>query len=838
MRADPGSLVVLCWGVLGNTMAAPPASPPSISEWQRAVLAIKQQGITQAVAGSCFVIDAHNGLLWTCSHVVGQAIGTVWQLGMATAPGQQITWLYDAEVVYSTPPQPAGLDGALLKIRARLPHFSSELHPLTQADGQPLCALPLGDDATLRLPGDEPAILIGYPGASQVVTPTVGIYANYNSGGDFLLTDSTMLPGHSGGPGLNHRGEVVGWNVRHAEVGVYSDSNLHVGGIHPTLKVACGINELRPVKMLLAELQGPAAAAAFGYDVPHDIRAYLAEQLGCIKPGTHAFGGAAASAFAQNANAHAEAAATSWAHAVAAAYDASAASALAEGHAGAAATSRMEATAAAIEAGCTNVLAAGHAGAAAGHAGAAAGHAGAAADAAGEIAAEMCDQLAAEKHEDARRAERQAQIWEAQAKRQRLGTDGVSSEGDGGGGGSGGGGSGGGGSGGRGSGGGGSGGGGGDGSSGGEGRGESDEGGGEYGGRSNGIEGEGSGGGDSGGDPRGSGGGGSAGSGNGQDHANADEPQRKRAKPNESVSSVPPLMVLFQSEPLTHKVGKKMQPVPALNLGAERRLLCAKLAEARRSLELQDRFASIDNLLTLLTAIHDSSRSVMLHYSGHGLPNELIFEDTKYLGQAHKVTNEKLGGMLRTGGMAPIQVVTVAACHSREAAHAFVGAGVPHVVGIKCESMLADEAAHAFTGHFYFALVNGRSVRQAFDIAKQAVLNRRALEEWHISEVEASKFLLLPEAASHDEILLPALDMCEAWSPPPSRHMISPAPPDHFVGRSLDIQRALDGLSPSSHLGCRLISIRVRSLPSLRPARVHSRRFVLPLCSAGCGRDR
>ena len=209
-----------------------------IAAWQRAVLAVKFQH-NQRVKGSCFVIDAQRGLLWSCSHVVGQQVGQTWQVGAAPAPGQPLVWLYEARVVHSTPPQEqAGLDGALLRITRRL--NGNALHPLTHADGQPLPALPLGDDAALRLPGDEPAILLGYPGATQVMTPTVGIYANrktHAAHGEFLLTDSTMLPGHSGGPGLNARGEVVGWNVRHALLTEQTLQGAHV-------PVACGINEV------------------------------------------------------------------------------------------------------------------------------------------------------------------------------------------------------------------------------------------------------------------------------------------------------------------------------------------------------------------------------------------------------------------------------------------------------------------------------------------------------------------------------------------------------------------------------------------------------------------
>ena len=100
--------------------------------------------------------------------------------------------MYEARVEHSTPPEP-GLDGALLRITALTGGGAPLPVPLTHADGNPLPALPLGDDVSL--PGDEPAIILGYPGITQVVTPTVGIYSNLKdygaAGGVFLLTDST-----------------------------------------------------------------------------------------------------------------------------------------------------------------------------------------------------------------------------------------------------------------------------------------------------------------------------------------------------------------------------------------------------------------------------------------------------------------------------------------------------------------------------------------------------------------------------------------------------------------------------------------------------------------------
>ena len=81
-------------------MAQAPSTPASVSVWQHAVLAVKYLSANRA-EGSCFVIDADRGLLWTCAHVT-PTVGQTRQIGMAAAPGQPIVWMYEARVVHST----------------------------------------------------------------------------------------------------------------------------------------------------------------------------------------------------------------------------------------------------------------------------------------------------------------------------------------------------------------------------------------------------------------------------------------------------------------------------------------------------------------------------------------------------------------------------------------------------------------------------------------------------------------------------------------------------------------------------------------------------------------
>lgn len=68
-------------------------------------------------------------------------------------------------------------------------------------------------------------------------------------------------------------------------------------------------------------------------------------------------------------------------------------------------------------------------------------------------------------------------------------------------------------------------------------------------------------------------------------------------------------------------------------------------------------------------------------------------------------------------------------------------------VCVTVEAALLDAAAMSFTRAFYLALAVGHTVRESFDIGKQAVITSPYVPN---SLVEGEKFLLLPEDADHD----------------------------------------------------------------------------------------
>ena len=134
-------------------------------------------------------------------------------------------------------PIPDGEDRQLV-LQSRAPHLADLA-----------CALRLGHASTLQ--DGEPFIMLGYgqsgtgSGADRTSTTTRGHFSGSYASSDtgvWYKTTVTILSGHSGGPVLNRRGEVIGWAVM-------SDRS---------------IGQLRPVERLLEALTRVLNAVAPG----------------------------------------------------------------------------------------------------------------------------------------------------------------------------------------------------------------------------------------------------------------------------------------------------------------------------------------------------------------------------------------------------------------------------------------------------------------------------------------------------------------------------------------------------------------------------------------------
>lgn len=167
-------------------------------------------------------------------------------------------------------------------------------------------------------------------------------------------------------------------------------------------------------------------------------------------------------------------------------------------------------------------------------------------------------------------------------------------------------------------------------------------------------------------------------------------------------------------------------------------------------------FATADSFREVLT----SGRSSVLHYSGEGGEGFLAFEDD--CGGLQTVDVLSLKGAIQAAmpfesssgsvSRSPLQLVFVSACESESVSNAFLSAGVPHIVAVRSDCSIADDAASKFSAVFYQNLFKGCTVQKSFDQARIAVKSHSKLQN---PQEEANMFILLPKETTHEVSLFP-----------------------------------------------------------------------------------
>lgn len=173
-----------------------------------------------------------------------------------------------------------------------------------------------------------------------------------------------------------------------------------------------------------------------------------------------------------------------------------------------------------------------------------------------------------------------------------------------------------------------------------------------------------------------------------------------------------------------------------------------RLAEYRDAVELSSRWAVRTS--DLFQALNEITPSIV-HFSGHGSEESLIFED--YAGNTKLVSKEAITSFIALGAD-HVRVVFFNACFSETQAEA----AAQHVdVAIGMNAPIGDDAARVFAAQFYSAIGFGYSVQRAFDQA----LTQLTLEG--ITE-EKTPQLFVREDVDADEVVLvrPALYETEA----------------------------------------------------------------------------
>ena len=160
------------------------------------------------------------------------------------------------------------------------------------------------------------------------------------------------------------------------------------------------------------------------------------------------------------------------------------------------------------------------------------------------------------------------------------------------------------------------------------------------------------------------------------------------------------------------------------------------------------------------------------------------------------------------------KLVFIAACHSEYAADVFVDAGVPHVVAVVRGEKVLDDAAALFARHFYYALVEGHTVRQSFDHGKAQLAGATPSPGLGEPVVESDKFILLPYwdpstggSDPHDSQLFPFLPQGRVSEKNPLPELEPPYVQKPFLGRAIALQQLVLKLGQRRQKEVRLITV-------------------------------
>jgi len=202
---------------------------------------------------------------------------------------------------------------------------------------------------------------------------------------------------------------------------------------------------------------------------------------------------------------------------------------------------------------------------------------------------------------------------------------------------------------------------------------------------------------------------------------------------------------------------KQYVDVPALDIETEERNIIKCLNDAGWRIRFKHEIATQATINSTFEA-----GAKVIHYSGHGQVDALVLEKETEPGAGAAFSPKDLYKLLTARKdknarvRIPVKLVFVSACHSRLAGEAFMKAGVEHVVAVRTENELSDQAAKNFTKHFYYALFKGRTVQEAFNIGKAIIQTG----DFYV-RTQAEKFLLLPEDGDHFVNIFGNIDLPE-----------------------------------------------------------------------------
>jgi len=146
---------------------------------------------------------------------------------------------------------------------------------------------------------------------------------------------------------------------------------------------------------------------------------------------------------------------------------------------------------------------------------------------------------------------------------------------------------------------------------------------------------------------------------------------------------------------------------------------------SKKELHVTINSGNIANLMHIL-----SQRPRIVHISCHGAYEceqgeakpYLYLEDAKQPGMMEKFNEETIKEIFTVDKSSRDKVrprvVFISACHSQRFGEIIKEAGIPNVIAVNGNTQVADEAAIGFASSFYYFLLKGKTVKEAFDCAK------------------------------------------------------------------------------------------------------------------------
>ena len=144
-------------------------------------------------------------------------------------------------------------------------------------------------------------------------------------------------------------------------------------------------------------------------------------------------------------------------------------------------------------------------------------------------------------------------------------------------------------------------------------------------------------------------------------------------------------------------------------------------SEHRDSVKLESRWAT--RTIDILQAINEVDPTIV-HFSGHGAPNGDIFVQNND-GTAKNISKEAMVQVLKSS-TDKIKLVFFNSCFSYLQAEV-VTEQIPCAIGMS--DSIGDKAAEVFAAQFYSAIGFGKSVKEAFEQAKAALMLEGINEE-------------------------------------------------------------------------------------------------------------